>query len=107
LFMVYGKPFLNGLRLVILSEDQLLSADLTELSLLGGIIDNVVGGPASRTGSPTAHSADNIFIRHIYIHGVIHFIAFFCQSLIQRLRLRNGSRKAIQNISFFAVILSQ
>ena len=64
----------------------------------------MVSSSASRAGPASAHSVYDILIRNIDINSVIDGCFHSFKSTVKSLRLRNGSRETIQNVTLAAVV---
>ncbi len=66
---------------------------------------DMVSRAAGCAGTPAAHSADDILIRHLHINRVINFVSQLIKRLFQHLGLRDRSRESVQHIAVLTVIL--
>ena len=65
----------------------------------------MIGRPAFQAGAPSRHSPDDVFVRHIYVNGIIKLFAQLIQSLVKHLRLRDCSGETVQHIASCTVLL--
>ena len=105
--MINTQSLLYGFRFVIVAKNQFATACVTNTFDLCRIILNMICAATAYACTSSRHTAHNILIRHININRIIQFLANFTKCFCQSLSLRNCSRKSIQNISLFCIILSQ
>ena len=95
----------DRLRLVIVSQDEGLSADVTDILDLGRIENDVICRTAADTCASSGHAVNNIVIRDIDIHRIVDLLSELFNCSVKCLRLRDRPRESIQKISVLAVVL--
>ena len=65
--MVDIQTFLNGIRMVIITQDQLISAMITDAILYRLSVKDMEGFPALRTRSSSAHTLNDMIIGNLHI----------------------------------------
>ena len=103
--MIYLQTVQYGLRLIIITQYQFLSALITDAFLLGRNVLDMIGCAAGQTCASAGHSLHDILIGNIYVDRKINSISQLGQCLVQYLCLRNGSGESIQYIAVLAIIL--
>lgn len=105
--MVYLKPLLYCFRLVIITNDQLSSAQVADSVILRSIIFHMVGCPALRTHTSAAHASYDGFIRNLDVYGEVDCGSLRAECLRKSVSLIQCTREAIQDISACAVIFGK
>ena len=103
--MINFQTVQYGLRLIIVTQYQFLSALVTDAFLLRRNMLNVIGCAAGQACTSAGHSLHDILIGNIYIDCKINGISQLSQCLVQYFCLRNGSGESIQYITVLAIIL--
>ena len=103
--MVNTQSFLNSLRLVIITKDQLCATGVTDTLFFRCCIYQMISSSASYACTTSAHTFYNVLIRNFYVNRIINCIIQFGKCCVQALCLRNGTRETIKDITFLAVIL--
>ena len=104
--MIYMQPLFNCLRFVIITKDQLSSADITDSVFLRCSIYKMVSCATSYACASSTHTLYNILVRNIYIDCIVHLLSLRFQCLIKRLSLWNCTWETVQYISLRTVILT-
>ena len=104
--MIYMQPLFNCLRFVIITKDQLSSADITDSVFLWCSIYKMVSCATSYACASSTHTLYNILVRNIYIDCIVHLLSLRFQCLIKRLSLWNCTWETVQYISLRTVILT-
>ena len=103
--MINVQTLLDCLRLVIVAKYKLITAGIADTLCLRRCKYNVIGCTTFHACTATAHTFHDVVIRHIHIDCIVNFASKFVQSFCQTFCLRNCSRKTIQNVAFFGIIL--
>ena len=103
--MIDRETFLNGFRLVIVTQYQRLTADITDSFFFGSCICDMISSTAFQACTASAHTVYNVLIRHIHIDSIINLCSKLCKSIGQALCLRNSPRETIKYIAVLRIIL--
>ena len=101
--MVYAQALFDGLRPVVLADDQGAAAFFAEVAFGGRFVVDVVACAALFTNPAAGKPFFNHFISHVDVDGLVDDDPH----LVQGLSLRNRPGEAIQDEAVFAVILRQ
>ena len=102
--MIYFQSLLNGLRLIILTDHKLLTTFIADSFFLWRNVYNMIGCTAGAYSS-TAHTINDHLICKIDLDCIINLLTGSCQSLCQRLSLRDGSWESIEYITVLCIVL--
>ena len=101
--MVNLQPVLDSVRVVILADNQLVTALVTHIFHLWRIVDDVVRCAALAAHASAGQPLHDRLIRNFNVDHMIDLDAHFLQSLC----LRHRPRKTVEDKTVFAIILFQ
>src|SRR5260221_3790482 len=103
LLAVHLEAMPHGFFAVVVALHQRLAGDVVVAFALRRVELHVIGAPGGRMHAPPAHALDDLAVRHIDLEHVVDRHA----GLLHRLGLRDGARKAVEQIAALAVEVLQ
>src|SRR5262249_36607617 len=107
LLVVDVEPVLNHFRAIVVPLDQLRTALVALARHSRRLRLDVIDGAALRASAPARKPANELRVGDVKKHGAVDFATLLGQERVERLRLRERARKAVENEPWFAVRLAR